>query len=63
MPQLRIEEGNCETCMIATCCNGSSVVQMAATLRNQRQVPAFVFMEDDADLNPLLDDSEKNLDL
>ena len=49
--------------MIAVVCNGSSVVQMAATLRNQRQVPAFVFMDDEADLNPLLDDSEKNLDL
>ncbi len=35
---------------------------MAATLRNQQSVPAFVFM-DDEDCNPLLEDHEKNLDL
>ena len=57
--ELNIRESGCDTCVIASCCTGSSLVQMAATLANQKGVPAFVFMDDDADLNPLLDAQEK----
>ena len=61
--QLRVPESCCETCLIATFLGGSSALQMAATLVNQRSVPAMLFMDDDADLHPLLTDEEKNLSL
>ncbi len=57
--QLGINESRCKTCLISWCFPCGSNTQMTQTLLD-RNVPAYVFMDDDSDgRNPLLDADEQ----
>ena len=48
-------------CPVATFCRGGSVVQMTMSLANQKDVPAYIFMDDQEGFNPLLSPDEREL--
>jgi hypothetical protein len=59
--ELGIDESDCATCCIGTFMTGGSTVQCTMTLANQRDVPAYLFMDESEGFNPLLERWEREM--